>query len=319
MVEKMTMREAYGKALAALGETHEDIVVLEADVGSSTRSVLFGGKYPERYFNVGIAEMNMVTMASGLALSGLIPFVNTFAIFLTTRGLDSINSLIAYDNLNVRLVGHYCGLSDSYDGASHQSAFDIACMRSLPNMTIISPSDQIETEKAVAACVAHQGPVYLRLNRNAAPVLHDEGYTFEIGKGNILMEGSDLSIVSTGYMVHKALNAARLLADKGIKARVVNIHTIKPLDEQLVLDCARETGAVLTVEEHSVFGGLGSAVAEVLGKGHPALMEIIGLEDYAESGDYESLLSGYGLDEHAIFRKALCLAGRKETKQSGIA
>lgn len=312
MSDIIAIREAYGNTLASLGELREDIVVLEADVGNSTKSILFGNKFPNRYFNVGISEMNMVAMASGFALSELIPFVNTFSIFMTTRGLDPINSLIAYDNLNVKLIGHYCGLSDSYDGASHQSAFDIACMRSLPNMTIVSPCDQVETEKAVIACVEHQGPVYLRLSRNATTIIYDKQYPFKLGKGHILRDGTDLTIAATGYMVHKALKAAIMLEAEGITTRVVNIHTIKPLDDQLIIDCAVQTGAIMTVEEHSIYGGLGSAVSEVLSKTHPAFMEIMGLNDYAESGDYEELLTKNGLDEQAIYKRAWKLFSKKQ-------
>jgi transketolase len=304
MTQKIAIREAYGNALAKLGGIMDNIVVLEADVGNSTRSIIFGKEFPERYFNVGISEINMVAMASGFAVSGFNTFVNTFSAFITTRGLDPISSLISYDNLNVKLAGSYCGLSDSYDGASHHSIFDISCMRSLPNMTIISPCDQIETEKAVYACGKYEGPVYLRLSRNANPIIFDDSYEFEIGKGVILKEGSDITIIATGYMVQKALEAAALLEVDGISAKVVNIHTIKPLDEQMIISCAKQTGFVLTVEEHSVHGGLGSAVAELLSKNCPTPMFMMGLNGYAESGDYEQLLTKYQLDGKAICKKA---------------
>jgi transketolase len=304
MTEKLTIRESYGNALTKLGEQQDNIVVLEADVGGSTRSIIFGNKFPERYFNVGISEINMVAMACGFALSGFNTFVNTFSVFMTTRGLDPINSLISYDGLNVKLIGHYCGLSDSYDGASHQAISDIACMRSLPNMMIISPCDQIETEKAVLACGKYDGPVYMRLSRNANPIVFDETYNYEIGKGVIMREGTDITIIATGYMVQKALVAAELLETNGVYTQVVNIHTIKPLDEQLIISCAKQTGLVLTVEEHSSIGGLGSAVSEVLSQQYPIPMHIMGLIGYAESGDYEELLSKYQLDEHAIYENA---------------
>ncbi|MHB8061574.1 MAG: transketolase family protein [Ruminiclostridium sp.] len=318
MAEKMTIREAYGKALAKLGELQNNIVVLEADVGSSTRSIIFGDKFPKRYFNVGISEINMVAMASGFALSGFNTFVNTFSVFMTTRGLDPINSLISYDKLNVKLIGNYCGLSDSYDGASHQAIFDISSMRSLPNMTIISPCDQIETEKAVFACGSFDGPVYMRLSRNANPIVFDEAYDYKIGKGVIMKEGTDITIVATGYMVQKALKAAALLEADGINAQVVNIHTIKPIDEQLIISCAKQTGLVLTVEEHSIFGGLGSAVSEVLSQQYPVTMHIMGLTGYAESGDYEKLLSKYQLDEHAIYKNASSIIKQYQQKQKTI-
>ncbi len=303
MAEKIAMRDAYGNALVKMGGIQENIVVLEADVGNSTKSILFGCKYPERYFNVGISEINMVAMASGFAISGFNTFVNTFSVFMTSRGLDPINSLIAYDSLNVKLIGNYSGLSDSYDGASHQAVFDIACMRSLPNMTIISPCDQIETEKAVLACGEYKGPVYMRLSRNANPIVYDVNYNFELGKGVVIKEGADITIIATGYMVQKALAAAHMLEDNGICAKVVNIHTIKPLDEDLIINCAKETGTVLTVEEHSVYGGLGSAVSEVLSRNYPVPVYSMGLTGYAESGDYEQLLTKYSLDENAIYQR----------------
>ena len=305
MTEKIAIRDAYGNTLAKLGEMREDIIVLEADVGNSTKSILFGNKYPERYFNVGISEINMVAMASGFALSGFNTFVNTFSVFMTTRGLDPINSLISYDSLNVKLIGNYSGLSDSYDGASHQAIFDIACMRSLPNMTIISPCDQIETEKAVLACGDYNGPVYMRLSRNANPIVYGDFYKFELGKGVVIKEGTDITIIATGYMVQKALIAATMLEKNGIYAQIVNIHTIKPLDEELIISCAEQTGMVLTVEEHSVYGGLGSAVSEVLSQNYPVPVHIMGITGYAESGDYEKLLAKYLLDENAIYERVL--------------
>ncbi len=303
MTEKIAIRDAYGNTLAKLGGMREDIIVLEADVGNSTKSILFGNKYPERYFNVGISETNMVAMASGFALSGFNTFVNTFSVFMTTRGLDPINSLISYDSLNVKLIGNYSGLSDSYDGASHQAIFDIASMRSLPNMTIISPCDQIETEKAVLACGEYNGPVYMRLSRNANPIVYGEFYKFELGKGVVIKEGTDITIIATGYMVQKALIAAAMLEKNGIYAQIVNIHTIKPLDEELIISCAKQTGMVLTVEEHSVYGGLGSAVSEVLSQNYPVPVHIMGITGYAESGDYEMLLAKYLLDENAIYER----------------
>ena len=305
MTEKIAIRDAYGNTLAKLGEMREDIIVLEADVGNSTKSILFGNKYPERYFNVGISEINMVAMASGFALSGFNTFVNTFSVFMTTRGLDPINSLISYDSLNVKLIGNYSGLSDSYDGASHQAIFDIACMRSLPNMIIISPCDQIETEKAVLACGDYNGPVYMRLSRNANPIVYGDFYKFELGKGVVIKEGTDITIIATGYMVQKALIAATMLEKNGIYAQIVNIHTIKPLDEELIISCAKQTGMVLTVEEHSVYGGLGSAVSEVLSQNYPVPVHIMGITGYAESGDYEKLLAKYLLDENAIYERVL--------------
>ncbi|MFI3168643.1 MAG: transketolase C-terminal domain-containing protein [Faecalibacterium sp.] len=303
MNEVIAIRDAYGEALKALGAKNKDVVVLEADVGSSSKSILFGKEYPTRYFNVGIAELNMVSMAAGFASSGLIPFVNCFSVFLTSRGLDPIQSLIAYDNLNVKLCGTYCGLSDSYDGASHQSLHDLAVVRALPNMTVISVCDAIETKKAVEAIAAHQGAVYLRLSRAGVKTIHDESYVFEIGKGELLCTGDDVSLIATGYMVQKALEAADLLKEQGIQARVINMHTIQPLDKELVLDCAAKTKAIFTIEEHHINGGLGSAVAEIVAEFASTTVERIGLTDNAESGDYEQLLTAAGLDGASIAQR----------------
>lgn len=300
MGENIAIRDAYGAALKELGEQNKKVVGLEADVASSTKSGIFGAAFPERYFNVGISELDMVAMSAGFAREGLIPFVNTFAVFLTTRGADPIQSLIAYDNLNVKLCGTYCGLSDSYDGASHQAITDLAFVRSIPNLTVITVSDAVETKKAVFAAAQHQGPVYLRLSRAAAPVFYGEDMGFEIGKGITVREGADVTIITTGTVLHKAIEAAELLAEQGVQATVVDMHTIKPIDKELILKCARDTGAIVTVEEHSIYGGLGSAVAEVLVENHPVPMERIGATDFAESGDYEELLTKYGYGPQSI-------------------
>lgn len=311
MNEKIALRDAYGKALAKLGAANDKVVALETDVGSSSKSSVFGKDFPDRYFNVGISELDMNAMAAGMAASGLIPFTNTFAVFMTLRGGDAINCLICYDNLNVKLAGTYCGLSDSYDGASHHATADIAHMCALPNMTVLSPCDAVETEKAVFAAAAHNGPVYLRLSRAPMPTVFADDYDYQIGKGVIMTPGNDLTIVATGYMVHKALEAAQTLAQQGISARVVNMHTIKPIDEELLITCAKETGAVLTIEEHSTFGGLGSVVAATLVEQCPVPMELMGISEYAESGDYEQLLTKYQLDADAIVRRANTLIKRK--------
>lgn len=311
MSNKIALRDAYGAALAKLGKINSKVVVLEADVGSSTKSVEFGKEFPERYFNVGISELDMNSMSAGFATCGLIPFTNTFAVFMALRGADPVNSIICYDKLNVKLAGTYCGLSDSYDGASHHANSDIALMRSFPNMTVISVCDAVETEKAVFAAAEYNGPVYLRLSRAAVPVIFDESYHFEIGKGVVVTQGNDVTIIATGYMVHKALEAACVLKEEGISACVVDIHTIKPLDKELVLDCARKTGAIVTVEEHSIYGGLGGAVAETLAEGAPVPVKIMGMRDYAESGDYEELLSKYELDAAAIVNRAKAVIARK--------
>ncbi len=311
---KKAIRDVYGETLAKLGAENENIVALDADVASSTKSILFGKAFPERYFNVGIAEANMVAMAAGFASAGKIPFANTFAAFMMLRAGDPIRSLIAYTNLNVKLAGTYAGFSDSYDGASHHAISDIAFMRSLPNMTVISVSDPVEAELATRSAAEYDGPVYLRLSRAAVPVILDRNtYNFKIGKGVQLADGNDLTIVATGYMLIKALEAAEKLKTKGINARVINIHTIKPIDSELLTKSARETGAVLTAEEHNIYGGLGSAVAEVLVNKYPVPMEFVGVEDtFAESGDYEQLLVKYGLCVENIIAKAEKLIKRKK-------
>lgn len=310
-MKQIAIRDAYGAALKKLGEKNDKVVVLEADVGSSTKSIEFGNAYPDRYYNVGISELNMNAMAAGFATCGLIPFTNTFAVFMTLRGGDPINSLISYDSLNVKLAGTYCGLSDSYDGASHHALSDIAIMRTLPNMTILSVCDAVETEKAVYAAAELNGPVYLRLSRAPAPVIFDDAYDFQIGKGVVLKEGSDVTIVATGYLVHKALEAAQRLKEEGISARVVDIHTIKPIDADLIEKCAKETGAIVSAEEHSIYGGLGSAVSEVLAERYPVPMEFIGSRCYTGSGDYEALLHRYEMDADAIVKAVRKIIARK--------
>lgn len=311
MVQKIAVRDAYGKALEKLGEIDEKVVVLEADVGSSTKSILFGRKYPERYFNVGISELNMVNMAAGFATANLTPFVNTFSVFMATRGGDPIQSLIAYDKLNVKLCGTYVGLSDSYDGASHHSITDIAYLRSIPNLTVITASDAIMAEKAVFEIAKYEGPVYLRLSRAAVPVVYDENLKFEIGKGIVLSEGDDLTIISTGTILSNVLKAKEELEKQGINVSVIDLHTIKPLDKDLVLKYAKKTKAILTVEEHSLQGGLFSAVSEVVAENYPVLVKGIGAEDFAESGDYEELLEKYGYGVNSIVKLAKELVEKK--------
>lgn len=311
MGKMIAIRDAYGAALKELGEQNTKIVGLEADVASSTKSGIFGKAFPERYFNVGISELNMVSMAAGFAREGMIPYVNTFAVFMTTRGADPIQSLIAYDNLNVKLCGTYCGLSDSYDGASHQAITDLAFVRAIPNMTVITAADGAETRKAVFAIAEHDGPVYLRLSRAEAPVYYSDNMDFQIGRGITVREGGDVTIITTGTVLHKALEAADLLAQEGISATVVDMHTIKPIDRDLVIQCAIRTGAIVTVEEHGIYGGLGSAVAEVLVENKPVPMERIGAVDFAESGDYGELLVKYGYSPQAIAGKCRAVIRRK--------
>lgn len=307
------MREAYGEALVELGGLNGRVVVLDADVASSTRSILFKNAYPDRFFNVGIAEGNMVAIAAGLATAGKIPFVNTFAFLLALRAADPVRSLIAYNKLNVKIAGAYGGLSDSFDGASHQSVEDVAVMRSLPNLTVVVPADEHAARLATLAAAEYDGPVYLRLSRAEVPEVYDAKAPFAIGKANVVQSGGDVTIVANGYMVRKALDAATLLADEGIAAEVVDMHTVKPLDTAALLASAAKTGAVVTAEEHSVLGGLGSAVAEALARHRPTPLETVGIADaFGESGPYEALLAKYGLDGAAIASAALRAIARKQ-------
>lgn len=302
-MRSIAIRDAYGYALKELGKRNSRVVALEADVGGSTKSKLFGEVYRDRYYQVGISELNMVAMAAGMASAGLIPFVNTFSAFLATRGGDVIQSLIAYDNLNVKLAGTYVGMSDSYDGASHHAITDVAFLRAIPGMVIITPSDEIMTKKAVFAASSYDGPVYLRLSRAASPVMYKQNASFEIGKGIKYREGKDVTIISTGTLLAKAVEAANQLEKEGIRAEVIDIHTLKPFDEELVIQSARKTGAVVTVEENSIWGGLFSAVSEALIGTYPVPVAGIGLNDFAESGDYEQLLTKYGFSAQNIVSK----------------
>jgi transketolase len=313
---KKAIRDAYGEALVKLGHERSEIVVLDADVASSSKSILFGKEFPNRFYNVGISEANMAGMAAGMALMGKVPFINTFAAFMMLRAGDPIRSLIAYQNLNVKIGGTYAGLSDSYDGASHHANKDLAFFRSIPNMTVISVCDAVETEKAMHAALNINGPVYLRLSRAEMPVIFNENYNFEIGKGAVLREGKDVTIVATGLMVHKALEAADILVKHNINARVVNLHTIKPIDKELLVSCARETGAIVTAEEHSIYGGLYGAVSEVLSKEYPVPMNAVAVEDtFTESGDYEQLLAKYGLTAENIVNKVLEVLNRNKVME----
>lgn len=312
MSKKIAIRDAFGEALLQVGKVRDRIVALEADVGGSTKSIIFGKEFPERYFNVGISEINMVNMAVGLASEGYIPFVNTFSAFLATRGADPIQSLIAYDNMNVKLCGTYTGMSDSYDGASHHAITDIAYLRAIPGMTVITPADAIETAKAVEAVAAYEGPVYLRLSRAVVPVVYDNDMTFEIGKGNIVKEGKDITLITHGTILSKAIEAATLLEREGVSVQVVDMHTIKPLDKTLIVECAKKTGAIVTVEEHSVQGGLYSAVTEALSSEYPTLVTPIAMTDFAESGDYEGLLEKYGFGANNIAETCRILINKKE-------
>jgi len=295
------MREAYGEALVELGKQNSQVVVLDADVSSSSRSVLFKNAFPDRFINVGIAEGNMAAMSAGLAACGKIPFINTFALFLAVRAADPIRSLIAYNGLNVKIAGAYGGFSDSYDGASHQAIEDVSIMRSIPGLTVIVPADEHAARKATLAAAAYKGPVYLRLSRAEVPEVYKPDSPFEIGKANVVRSGKDVTLVANGYMVRKALDAAEELSKLGIEAEVIDMHTVKPLDAKTLLASATKTNAVVSVEENNIFGGLGSAVAEVLAQNQLTPLEIVGVKDvFGESGAYEAILTKHGLDKDAI-------------------
>lgn len=305
-------RDAYGEALAELGAVNENIVVLEADLSKSTKTSDFKKVYPERHFNMGIAEQNMLGVAAGFAAAGKIPFASSFAVFATGRAYDQIRNSIAYPNLNVKIAATHAGLTVGEDGGSHQMLEDIALMRALPNMTVIVPADGIETKQAVKAAAEYEGPVYIRMGRPKVPVLFDDNYTFEIGKGVVLKEGTDVTLVGTGIMVSKAVEAAELLAAEGISAAVVNISTIKPLDAELIVAQAQKTGAIVTCEEHNIYGGLGSAVAEVLVENCPVPMARVGVTDkFGESGLPDELLEKYGLTAANIVVQAKAVIARK--------
>lgn len=305
-------RDAYGEALAELGAVNENIVVLEADLSKSTKTCDFRKVYPERFFNMGIAEQNMIGTAAGFAAAGKTPFASTFAVFAAGRAYDQIRNSIAYPNLNVKIAATHAGLTVGEDGGSHQMLEDIALMRALPNMTVIVPADGIETKQVIKAAAELEGPVYIRLGRPKVPVLFGDDYKFEIGKGVVLKEGTDVTLIGTGIMVSKAMEAAELLAAEGISAAVVNISTIKPLDAELIIAQAQKTGAVVTCEEHTICGGLGSAVAEVLVENCPVPMARVGVEDkFGESGLPDELLEKYGLSASNIAAKAKAVIAKK--------
>ena len=304
-VKKIATRESYGNALAELGATCPDLVVLDADLSGATKTGTFKKAFPERHINCGIAEGNMMTVAAGIATTGKVPFASSFAMFAAGRAFEQVRNSIGYPHLNVKIGATHAGISVGEDGATHQCNEDIALMRAIPGMVVINPADDIEAKAAVKAAYEYVGPVYLRFGRLAVPVINDnEDYKFEIGKGIVLREGKDVAIIATGLEVGESLAAAEMLAADGIDAKVINIHTIKPLDEELVVAAAKETGKVVTVEEHSVIGGLGSAVAEVLSEKAPTKMLKIGVNDtFGESGPAVALIKKYGLDAESIYKK----------------
>ncbi|MGO5314798.1 transketolase family protein [Bilifractor sp. LCP21S3_A7] len=302
-VKKIATRESYGNALVELGKKHDDLVVLDADLAGATKTGIFKKAFPERHIDCGIAEGNMMAVAAGLAAAGMVPFASSFAMFAAGRAYEQVRNSIGYPHLNVKIGATHAGISVGEDGASHQCLEDIALMRVIPGMTVIVPSDDIEARAAVEAAYAYKGPVYLRFGRLAVPVINDRpDYHFEIGRGITLREGKDVTIVATGLEVQSALEAAQKLAADGIDAEVINIHTIKPLDEELILASAKKTGRVVTVEEHSVIGGLGGAVCEVLSAKTPVPVLRIGVNDvFGESGPAVELLHKYRLDGEGVY------------------
>ena len=304
-IKKIATRDSYGNALTELGATCPNLVVLDADLAGATKTGIFKKAFPERHIDCGIAEGNMMAVAAGLATTGKVPFASSFAMFAAGRAFEQVRNSIGYPHLNVKIGATHAGISVGEDGATHQCNEDIALMRTIPGMVVLNPSDDVEARAAVKAAYEYEGPVYLRFGRLAVPVINDrEDYKFEIGKGVVLREGKDVTIVATGLEVAESLEAAEKLAADGIDAKVINIHTIKPLDEELIVAAAKETGKVVTVEEHSVIGGLGSAVCDVLAEQAPTKVLKIGMNDvFGESGPAKVLLEKYGLDANGIYNK----------------
>lgn len=304
-VIKKATRDSYGESLRDLAEEYKNLVVLDADLAGATRTSIFKKAYPERFFDCGIAEANMMGIAAGLATCGKIPFASSFAMFAAGRAFEIVRNSIGYPHLNVKIGATHAGISVGEDGATHQCNEDIALMRTIPGMTIINPCDDVEAKAAVKAALDFEGPVYMRFGRLAVPIINDkESYKFELGKGVVMKDGNDITIVATGLMVNEALEAAKILETEGISARVVNIHTIKPLDKELICKCAKETGAIVTAEEHSIIGGLGSAVAETVTECCPVPVIKIGVNDvYGHSGSAVDLLKEFGLSAENIVNK----------------
>ena len=304
-VKKIATRESYGNALAELGKEHEDIVVLDADLAAATKTGVFKKAFPERHIDCGIAESNMMGVAAGIAATGKVPFASSFAMFAAGRAFEQVRNSIGYPKLNVNIGATHAGISVGEDGATHQCNEDIALMRTIPGMVVINPSDDVEAKAAVAAAYKHVGPVYLRFGRLAVPVINDnENYKFELGKAITLREGTDVAIIASGLTVSESLEAAKKLEAEGISAEVINIHTIKPLDEEAVIKAAEKIGKLVTVEEHSIIGGLGSAVCDVVAQKAPAKVLKIGINDvFGESGPAVQLIKKYGLDSESIYEK----------------
>lgn len=304
--KKIATRQSYGEELAKLGEENENIIVLDADLSTATKTEIFAKKFPERFFNVGIAEQNLMGMAAGLSTFGKIPYASTFAVFAAGRAYEQIRNSIAYPNLNVKICATHAGITVGEDGATHQMLEDLSLMRSLPNMTVMCTSDDLQTRWAVREMAKVNGPVYIRLCRLATPVIYNENDKFEIGKGIQIGEGTDATVIATGVTVSEALKAQEILSKQGINIRVIDIHTIKPIDKELIIKCAKETKRIITIEDHNIIGGLGSSVCEVLSENYPTKVERMGIEDvFGRSGNAEELLKYYKIDSSAIINKIL--------------
>ncbi len=311
-VKKIATRDSYGNALAALGAEHDDLIVFDADLAGATKTGTFKKAFPERHFNCGIAEGNMIAVAAGASTMGLVPFASSFAMFAAGRAFEQVRNSIGYPHLNVKIGATHGGISVGEDGASHQCCEDFALMRSIPGMVVMSPADDVEARAAVKAAYEYEGPVYLRFGRLAVPVFHDEAtFKFEIGKGEVLQEGTDVAIIANGLLVNEAIEAGKVLAEAGISARVINLCTIKPLDEELVLKAAKECGKVITCEEHSVIGGLGEAVCALLAEKCPTPVRRIGVNDeFGHSGPAAALLKQFGLSAEHIVEVAKNVCGK---------
>jgi transketolase len=310
-VKKIATRDSYGNALKALGAEHENLVVLDADLAGATKTGTFQKAFPERHFDCGIAEANMINVAAGLSTMGFVPFAATFAMFAAGRAYEQVRNTIGYPHLNVKIGATHGGISVGEDGASHQCCEDFALMRTIPGMTVMCPSDDVEAQKMVKAAYEMNGPVYIRFGRAATPVFHSEDYNFQIGKGEVLQEGSDVAIIATGIMVPEAIEAGKALAEQGISARVINMATIKPLDEELVLKAAKECGKIVTVEEHNILGGLGEAVCGVVSENCPVPVKRIGVNDeYGHSGPAGELLKQFGLCAENIVNVTKAFVGK---------
>ncbi len=300
-MSNIATRDAYGKALVKLGQINDKVVVLDADLSKSTKTYDFGKEFPNRFFNMGIAEQNLIGAACGFATAGKIPFASSFAMFATGRAFEIIRNSVCYPKLNVKVCATHAGLTVGEDGASHESVEDISIMRSIPNMTVLVPADGVEAEQMIIEVANTYGPMYVRLGRSAVPTIFDENYKFQIGKGAVIKEGTDVAIIACGIMVNEAIIAAKELEAEGINAKVINMSTIKPIDKELIISAAKETKAIVTAEEHSIIGGLGSAVSEVVAEEYPVIVRKVGVKDvFGESGTPQALLEKYGLTAKEI-------------------